>query len=52
MRLFGHRFSIAALIGLAIIAINLLGAVLAPVIAHYGESTPVGDVWAPPSAEY
>ena len=52
MRLFGHRFSIAALIGLAIIAINLLGAVLAPVIAPYGESTPVGDVWAPPSAEY
>jgi len=52
MRLFGHRFSLAALIGLAIIAINLLGAVLAPVIAPYGESTPVGDVWAPPSAEY
>jgi hypothetical protein len=28
MRLFGPRFSIAALIGLTIIAINLLGAVL------------------------
>jgi peptide/nickel transport system permease protein len=52
MRLFGHRFSIAALIGLAIVAINLLGAVLAPVIAPYGEATPVGDVWAPPSAEF
>ena len=52
MRLFGHRFSIAALIGLTIVVINLLGALLAPAIAPYGESTPVGDVWTPPSAEY
>jgi len=51
MRLFGHRLSITAVVGLAIIAVNIAGALLAPVIAPYGEADMIGDVWAPPSAE-
>jgi len=52
MRIFGYRLSVGALIGLAIVTINILAAVLAPAIAPYGESDPVGDVWGPPSAQY
>ncbi len=52
MRIFGHRISVGAMIGVAIVLINVLAAVLAPMIAPYAESDPVGDVWAPPSAEY
>ncbi|MFO1057993.1 MAG: ABC transporter permease [Dongiaceae bacterium] len=51
MKLAGHRLSIAARIGLAIVAINLLAAILAPLVAPYGEADFVGDVWAPPSPE-
>ena len=53
MRLFGHRFSIAALIGLAIVAINLLGGrCWRRGSRPMAKPTLVGDVWAPPSAEY
>ena len=40
MRLFGHRFSIAALIGLTIVVINLLGALLAPASRPTGNPRP------------
>jgi peptide/nickel transport system permease protein len=40
---------VGAAIGLAIIALNVLAAALAPWIAPYGEADLVGDVWAPPS---
>jgi peptide/nickel transport system permease protein len=52
MRLFGHKLSVVAQIGLAIIAINLIVALFAPWIAPYGESTPVGDPWADPDAHH
>lgn len=52
MRIFGYRVSIGALAGFAIVALNLSGAALAPLIAPYGQSDLVGDVWAPPSTEY
>jgi peptide/nickel transport system permease protein len=52
MRILGHRISVGAMIGVAIVVINVLAAILAPMIAPYAESDPVGDVWAPPSAEY
>jgi peptide/nickel transport system permease protein len=52
MRILGHRISVGAMIGVAIVLINVLAAVLAPMIAPYAESDPVGDVWAPPSAQY
>jgi peptide/nickel transport system permease protein len=51
VKLAGHRLTIAAQVGLAIIAINLLAAILAPVIAPYGEADFVGDVWAPPGPD-
>ena len=43
LRLFGHKLSPLAQIGLAIIAINLLVALFAPWIAPYDQATPVGD---------
>ena len=49
MQIFGHRLNLSAWIGLAIVVINLLAALLAPVIAPYGQAELVGDVWAPPS---
>jgi peptide/nickel transport system permease protein len=52
MQIFGHRLSLTAWIGLAIVVINLLAALLAPVIAPYGQAELVGDVWAPPSAQF
>jgi len=51
LKLLGHRLTIGAWIGLIIVAVNLLGAILAPVIAPHGEADLVGDVWAPPSAD-
>lgn len=52
MRIAGFRVSIGGLAGFAIVALNLSGAALAPLIAPYGQSDLVGDVWAPPSADY
>ena len=52
MLVFGHRLSLGAWIGLAIVVINLLAALLAPVIAPYGQAELVGDVWAPPSGQF
>ena len=52
MQIFGHRLNLSAWIGLAIVVINLLAALLAPVIAPYGQAELVGDVWAPPSAQF
>ena len=43
MRIFGHRLSVGAWIGLTIVTLNLLGAILAPFIAPYGEADPVGE---------
>ena len=52
MLIFGHRLSLTAWIGLAIVVINLLAALLAPVMAPYGQAELVGDVWAPPSGQF
>jgi len=52
MHMFGHRITWGALIGLAIVVVNLLAALLAPVIAPYGEAELVGDVWAPPGPHF
>jgi peptide/nickel transport system permease protein len=52
MHIFGHRISVGAVIGLLIVTINLLAAMLAPVIAPYGQADLVGDVWAPPNSQY
>jgi len=52
MRLFGHKMSIIAQIGLAIIVINIAVAILAPAIAPYSESELYGDAFADPSPEH
>ena len=52
MQIFGHRLNLSAWIGLAIVVINLLAALLAPVMAPYGQAELVGDVWAPPSGQF
>src|SRR5260370_29068325 len=52
MRIVGYRVSMRALAGFAIVALNLSGAALASLIAPYGQADLVGDVWAPPSADY
>jgi peptide/nickel transport system permease protein len=41
-----------ARLGLAMVLITIAAAVLAPVIAPYGETEVVGDVWMQPSAEH
>jgi peptide/nickel transport system permease protein len=52
LRLFGHKLSPLAQIGLAIIAINLLVALFAPWIAPFDQATPVGDPWADPDIHH
>jgi peptide/nickel transport system permease protein len=52
MRLFGHKLTLAAKIGLAIVTINVVAAILAPVLAPYPESDIVGSAWGGPSAEH
>ncbi len=42
----------SARIGLAMILINIFGAILCPVISPYGETEVVGDVWLPMSSEH
>jgi peptide/nickel transport system permease protein len=48
MRLLGHRLSVPALIGLIIIAINVVAAIGAPLIAPFDQADVVGDAYADP----
>ena len=52
MRLFGHKLSVWAQIGLAIVAINLFVAVFAPLIAPFGQSDIIGDAYADADAQH
>src|SRR5271157_5155136 len=52
MRLFGHKLSVTAQIGLAIIALNIVMAIFAPLIAPYGQTLVLGDAWADPDARH
>jgi peptide/nickel transport system permease protein len=52
MRLFGHRLSPLAMIGLAIVAINLLIAIFAPFVAPYDQTAVLGDAWADPDWQH
>jgi peptide/nickel transport system permease protein len=49
MRIFGHKPSLTAWIGLAIITFYLLVALFAPWLAPYSQSESVGATWDPPS---
>ena len=42
---------LSARIGLAMVLINVLAAIFAPIITPYGETEIVGDVWMPASSE-
>lgn len=48
MRIAGHRLSIAAQVGLVVVVANILAALLAPWIAPYSQTAPVGSVWLAP----
>jgi peptide/nickel transport system permease protein len=52
MRLFGHKLSVLAQIGLAVVALNLVMAIFAPLIAPYDQTTVLGDAWADPDAQH
>lgn len=52
MRILGYKLSATAQIGVVIVVINVLVAVLAPLIAPFDQATPVGDAWADPDAQH
>jgi peptide/nickel transport system permease protein len=52
VNLLGHRLSVSAVVGLAIMAINIAAVALAPWIAPYDQAELVGDVWAAPNARF
>lgn len=51
MRILGHKPTVTAWIGMAIIVVNLLIAIFGPAFAPYSESQTVGATWDEPSAE-
>ena len=52
MRLFGHKPTLTAWIGMAIVGTFVFIAIFAPWLAPYGESEPVTKTWSPPSADF
>jgi peptide/nickel transport system permease protein len=52
MRIRGYKLSVTAQIGIAIVVINLLVALLAPLIAPFDQATPLGDAWADPDSQH
>ena len=52
MRILGHKLSVTAQIGLAIIAINLFVAVFAPLVAPCDQTTALGDAVADPDPRH
>ena len=51
VRMFFAEMPLTARVGLAIILLNLVVVLFAPLLAPYGETQLVTDVWAPPSGE-
>ena len=52
MRILGYKPNLSAWIGLTIITAFILIAIMAPVIAPYGEAASVGETWSEPSAQF
>ena len=50
MTIFGHKAPLTAVVGLAIILLNLVVALGGPYLAPYGETQVVGGGWDPASA--
>ncbi len=51
MRILGHKPTVTAWIGMAIIFVNLAVAIFGPVFAPYSESQTVGSTWDEPSVQ-
>ncbi len=51
MRLLGHKPTVTAWIGMAIIVVNLAVAIFGPAFAPYSESQTVGSTWDEPSVQ-
>ena len=49
MTIFGHKAPLTAVVGLAIILLNLVVALAGPALAPYGETQVVGGGWDPAS---
>ncbi len=52
MKLFGHRPTATAMVGMFIVGVFIIAAVFAPWIAPFGEADTVSDTWDPPSWQY
>ena len=52
LHMFGHRVTIPAMIGMAIIALNIAAAIGAPWIAPYDQADIVCDAWDDPTAAH
>ena len=52
MRLFRHKVSVSAQIGIAVILVNLVVAIFAPLIAPYDQTAVLGDAWADPDGQH
>lgn len=52
MQIMGHKLTIAAMVGLTIMAVFLFVAFAAPLIAPYDEAESVTKTWAPMSSEF
>jgi peptide/nickel transport system permease protein len=52
MRIRGYKVSVTAQIGIVIVVINLLVALLAPLIAPFDQAAPLGDAWADPDSQH
>ncbi|HLX97525.1 MAG TPA: ABC transporter permease [Roseiarcus sp.] len=52
MRISGHKVSLTAQIGIAVVLINLFVALFAPLIAPFDPVTPLGDAWADADAHH
>ncbi len=52
MKLFGHKPTATAWVGMFIVGVFVFVAIFAPWIAPYGEADTVSDTWDPPSWQY
>jgi peptide/nickel transport system permease protein len=52
MKIFGHRPTVTAWIGIVIVGIFVLAAIFAPWIAPYDEADSVSATWSPASADF
>ena len=52
MRLFGHKLTFLAAVGVGIVAVNVFVALFAPLVAPYGQADIVGEAFGEPSWQF